>query len=160
MKKALGLFLGLIGLLIVCCVFVLFVPSIGSWENPFSLLANHAQVTAANAAIDVSGMKDKVASAIEDRKADIAAATGLDESTVDAVVDDLAIDQWEAAVLPEDAVAANTFDGSALGVDGTITTYDDPSYVTVDAYGQTVTLAVPESAQAYVGYLPYVGYLG
>ena len=39
---------------------------------------------------------------------------------------------------------------------GTVTTYDDPGYVSVEVYGQTVTLAVPESAQAYLPYLAYV----
>ena len=46
--------------------------------------------------------------------------------------------------------------GNALGINGTVTTYDDPGYVSVEVYGQTVTLAVPESAQAYLPYLAYV----
>ena len=41
--------------------------------------------------------------------------------------------------------------------DATITTYDDPSVVTVEALGQDITLAVPDSAQSY---LPFLGYLG
>ena len=34
--------------------------------------------------------------------------------------------------------------------------YKRQGYVSVEVYGQTVTLAVPESAQAYLPYLAYV----
>ena len=97
--------------------------------------------------------KGQVKSAIDERKDDIAAATGLTADQVDALVAELDIDSWQAATLPAGAVEAGTVDGSYAGIDGTITTYDDPGYVTISAYGQNVTLAVPESAQAYLPYL-------
>lgn len=51
-----------------------------------------------------------------------------------------------------------TMDGSAPGVNGTVTIYDDPGYISVEVYGQTITLAVPESAPAYLAYLAYLAY--
>ncbi len=93
---------------------------------------------------------------LEGSKASIAAATGLSESQVDQAIEQLDIDGWQAASLPSTATATGTIDGNALGINGTVTTYDDPGYVSVEVYGQTVTLAVPESAQAYLPYLAYV----
>ena len=157
MKRVLGVFLGLIALIIVGIVGVFAFSGTGS--GPASDLANDAKAAAANAAIDATGLKDKAKSALEGSKASIAAATGLSENQVDQAIEQLDIDGWQAASLPSTATATGTIDGSALGVSGTVTTvttYDDPGYVSVEAYGQTVTLAVPESAQAYLPYLAYV----
>ena len=135
MKRVLGVFLGLIALIIVGIVGVFAFSGTGS--GPASDLANDAKAAAANAA-------------------SIAAATGLSESQVDQAIEQLDIDGWQAASLPSTATATGTIDGNALGINGTVTTYDDPGYVSVEVYGQTVTLAVPESAQAYLPYLAYV----
>ena len=151
MKRVLGVFLGLIALIIVGIVGVFAFSGTGS--GPASDLANDAKAAAANAAIDATGLKDKAKSALEGSKASIAAATGLSESQVDQAIEQLDIDGWQAASLPSTATATGTIDGNALG---TVTTYDDPGYVSVEVYGQTVTLAVPESAQAYLPYLAYV----
>ena len=152
MKRVLGVFLGLIALIIVGIVGVFAFSGTGS--GPASDLANDAKAAAANAAIDATGLKDKARSALEGSKASIAAATGLSESQVDQAIEQLDIDGWQAASLP--STATGTIDGNALGINGTVTTYDDPGYVSVEVYGQTVTLAVPESAQAYLPYLAYV----
>ena len=149
MKRVLGVFLGLIALIIVGIVGVFAFSGTGS--GPASDLA-----AAANAAIDATGLKDKARSALEGSKASIAAATGLSESQVDQAIEQLDIDGWQAASLPSTATATGTIDGNALGINGTVTTYDDPGYVSVEVYGQPVTLAVPESAQAYLPYLAYV----
>ena len=154
MKRVLGVFLGLIALIIVGIVGVFAFSGTGS--GPASDLANDAKAAAANAAIDATGLKDKAKSALEGSKASIAAATGLSESQVDQAIEQLDIDGWQAASLPSTATATGTIDGNALGINGTVTTYDDPGYVSVEVYGQTVTLAVPESAQAYLPYLAYV----
>ena len=143
MKRVLGVFLGLIALIIVGIVGVFAFSGTGS--GPASDLAN-----------DAKGLKDKAKSALEGSKASIAAATGLSESQVDQAIEQLDIDGWQAASLPSTATATGTIDGNALGINGTVTTYDDPGYVSVEVYGQTVTLAVPESAQAYLPYLAYV----
>ena len=154
MKKVLGVFLGLIALIVVGAVGVLAFSNAGSSSdsdsNPISALVSDAKNTATNAAIDASGIKAKVQDAIDANRDTISAATGLTTAQVDQAVADLDIESWQAASLPSDATASGTIEGSSAGVDGTITTYDDPGYVTVSAYGQNVTLAVPESAQAYL----------
>ena len=81
------------------------------------------------------------------------AAQGAKAAVANAAMDATDLDSWQAAALPAGAVESGTVDGSYAGIDGTITTYDDPGYVTISAYGQNVTLAVPESAQAYLPYL-------
>lgn len=153
MKRILGVFLGLIALVIVGVVGVFALS--GANAGPASDLASDAKAAATNAVIDASGLKDTAKSMLEDNKASIAAATGLSESQVDQAIGELNIDEWQAAALPSSATATGTIDGSAAGIDGTVTTYDDPGYISVDAYGQTITLAVPESAQAYLPYLAY-----
>lgn len=158
MNKVLGVFLGLIGILILGCVGVLVVSELGPFEgkNPLSAFVEDARNSAVNVAIDASGAKGAVREALQSRRGDIAAATGMSEAQVDAAIDNLAIENWQAATLPTEAEPINSFSGSAYGVEGTVTTYDDPGYVTVEAYGQSVTLAVPESAQAYLPYLSYI----
>lgn len=154
MKRVLGVFLGLIALIIVGIIGVFALS--GTNAGPLSDLADNAKTAATNAAIDASGVKEKAKTALEDNKAKIAAATGMSESQIDAAIQDLDIDSWQAATLPQDATPTGTISGSASGVSGTVTTYDDPNYVTVEAYGQTVTLEVPASAQEYLPYLAYV----
>lgn len=151
MKKIL---LALFGLAAVAAIGVVVVFAVaGDESNPLNDAASEAKAAAANAAIDASGLKGKVKDALAGRADDIAAATGLSSSQVQSAIDDLAIDDWTAVALPEGAVATGTFDGAAAGVDGTITTYEDPGYVTVEAYGQNVTLEVPASAQNYLSLL-------
>lgn len=168
MKKALGVFLGLIGILIICCLGIIFIPNGLTIPNPFEAISNHAQTAAenvvanaktaaTNAVIDASGIKDRISETIDDYKTDIINATGIDESLADTIIEDIAVDDWQAATLPEEAVETGTIDGSAYGIDGTVTTYDDPGYITVEAYGQTITLAIPESAQDYLPYLSMLG---
>ncbi len=112
---------------------------------------------AANAALDATGLKSKAKAALENNRDKIAAATGMSDAEVDAAIAGLDIDSWEVTSLPDGATETGTSSISYGGTDATVTTYDDPSVVTVDAYGQKVTLAVPASAQDY---LPYLGYLG
>lgn len=154
MKRVLGVFLGLIALIIVGIIGVFALS--GTNVGPLSELADNAKTAATNAAINASGVKEKAKSALQDNKAKIAAATGMSESEVDAAIQSLDIDGWQAATLPQGVTPTDTISGSASGVSGTVTTYDDPNYVTVEAYGQTVTLEVPASAQEYLPYLAYV----
>ena len=67
MKRVLGVFLGLIALIIVGIVGVFAFSGTGS--GPASDLANDAKAAAANAAIDATGLKDKARSALEGSKA-------------------------------------------------------------------------------------------
>lgn len=111
---------------------------------------------AANLALDASGIKGKAESALRENVSSIAAATGMSESQVEAAIDNLDISSWQVTSLPDDARATGTSNVTYQGVDAVLTTYDDPSYVTVETHGQRVTLAVPASAQRYV---PLLGYL-
>ena len=153
MGKIIKLFVGLIALMIAGIIGIV---ALSGTEGVIGDVASGAKNAAANAALDASGAKDRVQQALDSHVGDIAAATGLPTATVEQGIDALAVQDWQIADLPEGAQATGTIDGSAAGVDGTLTTYDDPSYVTVNAYGQSVTLAVPESAQAYLGYLGYL----
>lgn len=153
MKKVLGILLGLVALVVVGVVGVFALTSPNAAPSPVTDAANQAKAAVANAALDMGGVKDKMQDALESNRRTIAAATGLTDEQVDAMIDDLDIASWQATPLPADATPAHTVDGASAGIDGSITTYDDPTYITVEAYGQTITLEVPESAQQHLAQL-------
>lgn len=124
-------------------------PSLGDL-NPFA----GAKATATNALIESSGIKDRVDSELRAHADDIAAQTGVPIEMVNAGIDELAVQDWQATEKPATAVETATYSVEADGTPVDITTYDDESIVTVEAYGQEVTLAVPESAQQFADYLP------
>ncbi|MVX61284.1 hypothetical protein GKZ27_07430 [Enterorhabdus mucosicola] len=128
-----------------------------NFENPLAGLFEQGKNTVANAALDASGLKSKANEALKSNRDRIAEVTGLSRSQVDDAIDALDIESWEVTSLPASASKTGSTDISYGGTDATITTYDDPSVVTVNAMGQDVTLAVPDSAQSY---LPFLGYLG
>lgn len=109
-----------------------------------------------NQALDNLGIKSKIDSTLRNNEEAIANYTGMSESQVDDMIDDLDIQDWNATQLPSNATVANTYNGNYGGTEATITTYDDPSYVTVCANDQNITLSVPESAQSYLSYLQYL----
>lgn len=109
-----------------------------------------------NAAIDATGLKGRVEDALRSNTSVIAEATGMSEDQVDAAIDALDIDAWSATTLPDGVSETGSFSGSYQGATATVTTYDDPSYITVEAYGESVTLAIPESAEQYVSLLAYL----
>lgn len=109
-----------------------------------------------NQALDNLGIKDKIDSTLRDNEEAIANYTGMSESQVDDMIDNLDIQDWSATELPGNATVAHTYNGNYGGTEATITTYDDPSYVTVCANDQNITLSVPESAQSYMSYLQYL----
>ena len=110
----------------------------------------------ANAALDASGVKSSIDEALRSNVERIAAATGLSNEQVETAIDELAIESWSATTLPEGVSVSGTFSTSYQGASATVTTYADPSYITVEAYGQDLTLAVPESAQQYLSLLAYL----
>lgn len=109
-----------------------------------------------NQALDNLGIKSKIDSTLRNNEESIANYTGMSTSQVDNMIDNLDIKDWNATQLPSDATVANTYNGNYGGTEATITTYDDPSYVTVCANDQNITLSVPESAQSYLSYLQYL----
>ena len=138
MGKIIKLFVGLIVLMIAG---IIGVTALSSTDGVIGDIASDARNAAVNVALDASGAKNRVQDALESRVDEISAATGLSTAEVQRGIDNLA------------------FDGSAAGIDGALTTYADPSYVSVNAYGQDLTLSVPESAQPYLGYLGYLSRL-
>lgn len=110
----------------------------------------------ANAALDASGIKGQIDSTLRENVSAVASATGMSESQVTSAIDQLNIESWSVTTLPSDASATGTFNTTYQGASATVTTYADPSYVTVDALGQELTLSVPESARSYVSLLAYL----
>ena len=119
-------------------------------------LGGGAGATAANVALDASGIKGKLDSELRSHAGDIAAATGLPEGQVEDIINQIDISSWSVTTLPADATVAGSFQTSYQGTIVTVTTYTDPSYVSINPWGQTITLAVPESSQNYVSYLSYL----
>ncbi|MDY4040760.1 MAG: hypothetical protein SOY67_01440 [Collinsella sp.] len=115
-----------------------------------------AKTTAVNAALDASGVKEQIDQDLRSRSGEIASSTGLPEAQVTSVIDSLDIPSWSVTDLPAGAEARGSFETTYQGVAATVTTYRDPGYVTVSTGGQELTLAVPESAQAYVNYLSWL----
>lgn len=120
--------------------------------------AEKAQNEAVNKLVDQTGLKEAAVQELHAHAEDIAYATGLDSSMVDYVIDSMNIPSWQTTTLPEDAYATTSVPFTYEGTNATLTTYDDPGYMTVEAYGQSVTFAVPEGAQGCIGYLSYVNY--
>lgn len=124
--------------------------------STFQQLGGDAGAAAANAALDASGIKGKIDSELRAHTGDIASATGLSESQVENIINQIDISSWSITTLPADATVAGSFQTSYQGTNVTVTTYTDPSYVSINPWGQTITLAVPESSQSYVSYLSYL----
>lgn len=117
---------------------------------------NSLGIDAANALIDATGIKGQADSALRQNASSIAAATGLSESQVNAAIDQLDISSWSVTTLPAGATPTGSFTTTYQGNQATVTTYSDPSYVSLGIGGQDVALAVPASAQAYIPYLSYL----
>ena len=96
-------------------------------------IGGNAKYAALNAALDASGVKGIVENSLRDHVA-----------------------SWSVTELPEDATATGSVHTTYQQTDATVTTYDDPSYVTIDALGQSMTLSVPDSAQSYLSFLSYL----
>ena len=111
---------------------------------------------ATNAALDASGIKTKAEDALYSNAATIASKTGMSEAEVNKAIDDLDIESWSVTSLPANASETGSQSVNYGGISAEVTTYDDPSYITVTSEGQTFTLSVPQSAQDYVSLLQYL----
>ena len=164
-SKIIKAFIGLIAAFILVIAVFGILPQLGmkgpfeNFQNPLAGLFEGGKNAAANAALDVSGLKSKAESALRGNTDRIAEATGMSSSQVDAAIDALDIQSWEVTNLPEGAEKTGSANISYSGTDATITTYDDPSvFVTVTAMGQDITLAVPDNlAQSYLPFLSHSG---
>ena len=118
-----------------------------------------ARAGAINAVMDATGVKSQLDEEIRARAKEAVAQYGMPQTLADEIVDTLAIEDWEATALPENATETSNFTVDVQGNAIEVTTYDDESVVTLGALGQNVTFAVPESAQPYMHYVPYLAYL-
>ena len=115
-----------------------------------------ARVTAINTFLDKTGAKTHIESELHAQAGKISEQTGLPVEVVNSGIEMLDIEDWEVTTLPADAVSVGTFETDYRGKTVKVTTYEDASYVTVDAYGQSITFDVPESAQMFTKMAPYL----
>ena len=115
-----------------------------------------ARVTAINTFLDKTGAKTHIESELHAQAGKISEQTGLPVEVVNSGIEMLDIEDWEVTTLPADAVSVGTFETDYRGKTVKVTTYEDASYVTVDAYGQSITFNVPESAQTFTEMAPYL----
>ncbi len=151
MKKILVILLGLLAVVVIGVIGVVALANTSG--NPVSDAAKNVKAAATNAAMDAVDVKGQIKSTIDQNTNAIASATGLTVEQVNEAVANMDIDSWQAVALPDNIAKTGSIDASSFGVDGTIVTYDNPAYITLEAYGQNVTLSVPESAQTYLPYL-------
>lgn len=153
MKTVTRVIAGIFGGIVVVLGVVSFVWTVVLGATP---LTGSIGTGIANAALEASGVKEQIDGALRENADAIAAATGMSADQVTAAIDQLDISSWTVTALPDDAAATGSFDTTYQGASATVTTYADPSYVTVSTLGQDLTLAVPESARAYVSLLAYL----
>lgn len=122
-------------------------------DNPVSDAVEGTTYGAANAALDASGIKSQIDTALHENVDAIARETGLPSAMVSSMVDNLDVESWKVAPLPAGITETSTANIDYGGYSGQITTYDDPSVVTVITDMGSVTLEVPEKARGYVKYL-------
>ena len=115
-----------------------------------------ARASAVNALLDSTGVKERLDAELRTQAERVAQQTGVPVEVLDAGIDMLDITHWEAADLPDDVAVASSFELEVEGQDVTVTAYDDPSYVTIGAFGQEVTFDVPTSAQSFTSLAPYL----
>ena len=110
---------------------------------------------ALNFVIDQSGIKQRIEDQLYDQANEFAEKHGVPVAFLNSAIETLDVQSWKATSLPEDASENGNIEGELAGHPVKITSYDDPSYVTVDAYGQSITFEVPESAKTYTSLMPY-----
>ena len=108
---------------------------------------------ALNAVVDASGLKQKIDGALRANAGAISEQLSISESQVNAAIDMLDIESWEVANLPEGTTESSSYTVACDGADIDVTTYVDPSYVTVAMHGQEITFAVPDNAQSSLSLL-------
>lgn len=106
-----------------------------------------------NTVIDATGMKTRLDQSVRKTASEAAAKWGIPQSMVDGVVDQVDITEWKVTSLPDGVTQQGTYSFNLDDTTAQITTYDDPSVVTLNIYGQTVTMEAPESAQGFVSLL-------
>lgn len=144
----------LIAALVIIGASVVFVQA--GISTPINPIGEVLTTSFANTIIDATDVKQQAEGALRSNASLISAATGLPVSEVNAMIDDLGIQDWEVITLPNDAVVSNTYSFSHSGSSYKLITYMDPSYITIEKGNVSATFAIPENGQGYVKYLQYM----
>ena len=123
-----------------------------SSDTPFESL----RTDTVNTLLEKTGVKQRLENELYAKAEKFAEDTGIPVGLVDEAVSMVDITNWKAVPLPDDAVENGSVSADIDGQHYELTTYEDPSYVTVSAYGQVLTFEVPESAQTFTRYGPYL----
>ncbi len=110
---------------------------------------------AINVVLDQAGLKERIESALYKGADRFAEETGVPVEIVNKAIDVLDVTHWEATTLPDNVKKTGSVDADIEGGAISITSYDDPSYITLGAYGQEVTFDVPKSTEAFTSIIPY-----
>lgn len=148
----------LCGIIAICLVVVganaLFISA--GIDTPLNSLVQSTTNNTANAVLDATGIKTKAQTALEANADAIAEKTGLPASIVESIIEDIDIESWSVTSLPANVEETSTQSIDYEGISADITTYDDPSIVTINTGDAAVTLEVPDSAKTYIQYLQYL----
>ncbi|MBQ9000420.1 MAG: hypothetical protein IJ087_01020 [Eggerthellaceae bacterium] len=136
----------------IACAVVIFGNSAAGAGNPLADAKNGA----VNTVLDLSGMKSRIDSELRAKAGKLAEENGISQAVVDNVIDSLAIEDWKVVSLPDSATTTGSYDVNTDSMSARITTYDDPSFVTVEAYGHPLPMDVPQSARGDVTLLGYL----
>ena len=117
------------------------------------------RTTAINELLDRSGAKERLEAEMYAHAEDIAQSVGVPVELVNAGIEMLDITEWKAVDLPSDAQKTATFNTEYRNQQISLTTYDDPSLVTLGIWNQSVCFRVPESAQTFTSLAPYASTL-
>lgn len=152
MKRGIKIILVLVVVLLVLIGATTILSKAGI-DTPISGMTDNVTNSIANGIIDAADIKGKAQSALEDNATAISNATGIPVSAVDAMIDDLGIQDWTVTSVPSGAVVTDTSSIAYGGENISVKSYDDPSIVTLGYKGAELTFEIPQSAQGYVKYL-------
>jgi hypothetical protein len=126
-----------------------------SSETPFEGM----RTATINGILDRSGAKERLEAEMYAHADDVAESAGIPVELVNTGIEMLNVTEWKAVDLPADAEETATFRTQYRDQQVTLTTYDDPSLVTLGIWNQSVCFKVPESTQTFTTLAPYASSL-
>lgn len=118
-----------------------------------------ARVAAINTLLDKTGAKQRLESELYAKADAIAEETGIPVELVNTGIGMANVTEWKAVSLPADVTETAKFETKFRDQALSLTTYDDPSLVTVGIWGQSICFEVPDSTQTFTKIAPYVSSL-
>ena len=126
-----------------------------SSETPFEGMRS----AAINEILDRSGAKERLEAEMYAHADAVAESAGIPVELVNSGIEMLNVTEWEAVDLPADAEETATFRTKYRDQQVTLTTYNDPSLVSLEVWNQSVCFKVPESTQTFTMLAPYASSL-